>query len=614
MSPFHYVPPHTSFALIEKNGIVTRYLGEISECESIDDLHRLAARKNKNLVFLLPFNVIRERGFESLGQEPILALTVDETTTATADECKREFPRISREQESPVTPSIDDADQMELLRRFQTQEIEGGNVSQVNLSRIFRGKLKDCSDDLILSVFRSLLGNIGQYMTILICDRQNGRYFVGATPECHVEIGDDHTLMTPIAGTLRKEDGATFEERLQAFLSDPKERNELYQVTDEELKMMARISPSGGRIEGPFLKETGNVVHTYYKLLGKRSDDTPAALRHTLHAPTVVGSPMESAARVICRYEPESRRYYGGEIGIYDYLGRKEGAEFGNMDVAIFIRCAEIEAGGEFRLQAGGGIVRDSDPLNETKENYAKASVMMDALLGDNSPKAPYLTQALRTKYADLLEDRNRYLSPFWFREQSVAPAPGFKAARITVINNEDDFACMIVHVLKSMGHTVSIVDTFDYDAEKDVSDVVAIGPGPGDVNDASNPRMVRLLDVMRRLKSAKKPQLGICLGHQALCMTEGIPVIRLQRSFQGEQRQVPLYGERYRLGFYNSFSSKDTPELEARRDLRIHSDEGGHIIAMEGENFVGYQFHPESVMSERGRELLARAVETLTR
>jgi len=613
MTALRFIPDTGSFALIEKDGAVIRYAGDMREIAAIDDIHRLAKDTGKNILFALPYCVIRERGFMANGDEPILALAIDdaELIGAKAD-CLRDFPQAPVSLARPIAPSISDDEQMELLARFKKQEIEGGNVSQVNLSRVFRGRLADCGMDALLSIFRSLLDNIGQYMTIFICDRERGRYFIGATPECHVEMTSERTVMVPIAGTLRKEDKETFESRLKHFLLDQKERNELYQVTDEELKMMARIAPQGGKIEGPFLKEAGNVVHTYYRLVGARSPNSPENLRHTLHAPTVVGSPMESAARVICRYEPESRRYYAGEIGIYDYTGRQKGEEYGNMDVAIFIRCAEIEANGEFRIQAGGGIVRDSDPLSETKENYAKASVVTDVLIGKKKDGEPYLSAELQEKYAPLLAERNRYLSQFWFCGQPRQADAKRAAVRITVINNEDDFACMIAHMLNTMGYDARFIDTFAFDAKADASDVIVIGPGPGDVNDTGNPRMARLMEIVRALKAADRKLLGVCLGHQALCLSEDIPVMPLIASYQGEQRQADVFGERRRLGFYNSFSSKITPEIASRPRFIPYLDEGGHIIAMEGANFIGFQFHPESVMSEHGDRLLEHAVQKL--
>lgn len=98
--------------------------------------------------------------------------------------------------------------------------------------------------------------------------------------------------MNPIAGTLRKVDPADdrpLKVRLLEFLKDPKEIQELYHVLDEELKMMEVLCSEGGRIEGPFLRQNGAVIHTEYKLVGSRNTQKMIdSLRHTLHAPTLV--------------------------------------------------------------------------------------------------------------------------------------------------------------------------------------------------------------------------------------------------------------------------------------------------------------------------------------
>jgi phenazine biosynthesis protein phzE len=597
-----------SYALIEKQGQITFYRGKIHELSETKDIHLLARRENKDVIFVLPYHTIRERGFEARGDEPILALLVDEKLPPMSIE---DFSDRLVDQEfsleRPVTPSLSDEEQAALIASFQKNEIEGGNASQVNLSRVFKGRIASVGNDILLSIYKRLLKKNGQYMTVLFCNHDKRQYIVGATPECHLEIRGDRTVMMPIAGTLRKEDRETFEERLQNFLTDSKEINELYQVTDEELKMMARICPNGGKIEGPYLKEIGNVVHTFYKLIGARSPNSIESLRHTLHAPTVVGSPMESAARIISEYEPESRRYYAGEIGVYDYTGRDSAYEYGDLDVAILIRCAEIDGEGEFRIQAGGGVVRDSDPLNEVKENRAKASVVFDALTGTSEQKEIYLTPDIHEKYYPVLMRRHQHLSRFWMNKQA-ARGQGFDT-KITLINNEDDFCLMLAHVLTSFGCRATVRDTFAYDSKTDDSDIVLIGPGPGDINDGGNARMVRLRSILADLKRDRKPLLGICLGHQALAALEGIDVVRQSRSSQGMQRTVEVFRKDCRLGFYNSFSAVFTKDVENTPHLKVDLDDDKRIIAMEGPNFIGLQFHPESVMSEHGNNILAYAV-----
>lgn len=597
-----------SYALIEKQGEVTLYKGKIHELAETKDIHLLAQKENKDIVFVLPYHTIRERGFEAIGNEPILALLVENKSfPMSIEEFSSNVSDHAFSLEQPITPSLSDEEQAAMIASFQKNEIEGGNVSQVNLSRVFKGKIASVSNDVLLSIYKRLLRKNGQYMTILFCNHEKQQYIVGATPECHLEIKGNQTVMMPIAGTLRKEDQETFEQRLQNFLIDQKEINELYQVTDEELKMMARICPDGGKIEGPYLKEIGNVVHTFYKLIGNRSPNSIESLRHTLHAPTVVGSPMESAARIISKYEPESRRYYAGEIGVYEYVERDPIHDYGNLDTAILIRCAEVNGEGIFMIQAGGGLVRDSDPFSEVKENRAKASVIFDAFTGMNVQNDPYLTPDLFERYYPTLMQRNKHLSQFWMNKQGSYKKE-FKA-KITLINNEDDFCLMLAHVLKSLGCQPTVKDTFAYDHETDDSDIVLIGPGPGDINDDGNTRMVRLRSILTDLKHNQKPIIGICLGHQVLSMLEGIDVVQQKKSSQGMPRAVRVFGQDYRLGFYNSFSAIFTKEVEDMLHLKVNLDGEGRIIAMEGPYFIGFQFHPESVMSECGNDVLAQAI-----
>ena len=602
-----------SFALIEKEGMVTLYKGRVHEIAATTDIHALAEKENSDIVFILPYHTIRERGFESHGDEPVLALVVEEQSEpVSVATFKDTLPTADIKLAENITPSLSDDDHAQSVIKLMDSEIEAGNASQINFSRIFKGRLENISNETLAAIYKRLLNKAGQYMTVLFVHSDAQLFIIGATPECHLHITADKTTMMPIAGTLRKEDPETFEQRLQQFLTDPKEINELYQVTDEELKMMGRICPDGGLIEGPFLREIGNVIHTFYRLAGKRLPDSIDSLRHTLHAPTVVGSPMESAAHIVKKYEPESRRYYAGEIGIYNYKNRTGGYTHGEMDVAILIRCAEIAGDGTFRVQAGGGIVRDSEPASETRETRAKASVMIAALTGETADIPIYLTEDLHRKYHPLLMQRNKHLSAFWMQTQTGQQEK--LGLSVSIINNEDDFAFMIAHMVRSLGCDVDVIDTFAFDETKNNSDIVIIGPGPGDINDANNKRMVALRKKITALRDRKKPLLGICLGHQALSTLEDISVVRQRRSTQGTQRIANVFGKDYRLGFYNSFSPIYTEDVAARNDLEVSTDEEGRIIAMEGHNFIGFQFHPESIMSEFGDELLGEALKRLTK
>jgi phenazine biosynthesis protein phzE len=179
----------------------------------------------------------------------------------------------------------------------------------------------------------------------------------------------------------------------------------------------------------------------------------------------------------------------------------------------------------------------------------------------------------------------------------------------LTIINNEDDFAHMLGHMFRHMGATVRVIDNRDYDPAQSASDILVIGPGPGDPTNIGLPEMARLQAFLKQARSRGTPILGICLGHQAIAVLEGLTVTRQPDSTQGMQREVTVFGKTHRLGFYNSFSPLADNASAARTDIACDIDENGRIIAMRGADFIGFQFHPESVMSETGYELLREAV-----
>lgn len=602
------------FAIIEKAGRVTFYQGDVYTLTELEDIHRLSVKTGRDVVFALPYCAIRERGFDAIGDEPILAMAVKESLTLDKADVIAQIADTPIVLEGDITPSISDDDYIQIVKDFQKNEIGGGNTSQTTLSRKFSGRVAGFNTDVLLSIYRKLLLSRGQYMTILFgnvnaANPEESQYLIGATPERHIEVTGNETIMIPIAGTLRKEDKATFESRLDTFLNDPKEINELFQVVDEEMKIMGVIAPEGGEIYGPYLREIGAVVHTEYELVGKRCMNSIEALRRAMHAPTVVGSPMQSAARIIAKYEKTSRRYYAAEIGIY-YTPRRA-TIYGDVDTAILIRTAEMTGDGAFHVQAGGGLVRDSVPEEEAKESRAKAMGMMGVMTGSTITTDEYLTEALREKVAPVLAERNKRLSSFWMQRQNpYAPSENrLDGFRVTIINNEDDFAHMIGHMIKVSGAAVRVVDTFDFDAATDDSNILVLGPGPGDPTDMTHPRMKKLQDIIAHVKTTGKPMLGVCLGHQALAVSEGLAVTRQEESTQGLQRTVKVFGRMHRLGFYNSFSPVFTDVARQRVDMRFDLDENGRIIAMQGDRFIGFQFHPESVMSEDGNDVMVRAL-----
>lgn len=587
--------------LLEKEGEITFYSGTFKPLKVFQELTELQNSHPGAIAFVVPFSAAKENHMEVLGDEPILSLAVTSETPVTPSQIEALTGSADIQFSQDFQPTISDADFEMAVRSIQEEEIAKGNACQVVYSRKFQGQLATTSPQVPLILFERLLQQVGQYITFLFSDGQGG-YFVGASPERQLEIHDENVIKNPIAGTMPKHSPDTFVDELQTFLKDQKEINELSQILDEELKIMSQICPRGGKILGPFLRESGAVIHTEYHLVGHSKKPATQALKISLHAPTLVGSPLESAFRIIAHRETESRRYYGGEIGIISAQG--------DMYSAIMIRTAEIFKDGRISIQAGAGIVRDSTPEKEAQETRSKAGGLLNALAGDYSSTGRFLTPALHEEINKSLGDRNRTFSTFHFEDQlGHRDLSNLHQESITIINNEDNFAFVLSHITQYLGYETHIVDTFDYDPIKDTADLVVIGPGPGDINDVTNPRIQRLLTITATLAARNTPTLGICLGIQAMAKCMGIPVKRQAIPSQGMQVEIDLFGRLERVGVYNSFS----PVAEhIPRGFEVSINEDQRIMALRSDNIYGFQFHVESAMTENGMQILTEALDTL--
>ena len=592
---------HSAAFLARQNGRIKYYSGKLESFRSLDDLERLQDAHENDLVFVAPFCAARDNGMKVKGDEDMLVIIVDTVKDVTEHEIDDLVAHAEIRFSQDIHPDISDEHFAEEVTRIKNEEIAGGNACQVIYSRRFQGTLADMSPTTPLTIFRRLLDQQGQYLTFLFTDGA-GHYFVGASPERQLEIHDELVIKNPISGTMPKSDKETFLKRLDAFLDDQKEINELSQILDEELKIMAQICPRGGKISGPFLRESGAVIHTEYHLTGHSRKPAVTALRLSLHSPTLVGSPLESAFRIIEKREEKSRRYYGGEIGII----RKNG----NMYSAIMIRTAEIFNDGRVAIQAGAGIVKDSDPQKEALETTAKATGLINALKGRRGSTEKFLTSDLLEEVNRSLKNRNNTFSKFHFEDQlHHLIEHDAQDRKICIVNNEDNFSFILSHLTHHMGYDTEVVDTFDYSPETDDSDLVVIGPGPGDINDDNNPRMLRLREVTGQLLKGEKPVLGVCLGLQAIAHSIDIPVHQQGEPTQGLQLEIDLFGQKEKVGMYNSFSpiNQNVPD-----NFEVSVNEEDRIMALRNHRVYAIQFHAESAMTQNGYTILSSIFDDL--
>jgi phenazine biosynthesis protein phzE len=553
---------------------------------------------------LIPHRQVAERGLECVDDgAPLIVLRVrDHEVLPKAD-------ALDRLPDVPISLSgtrfdVDDSAYAELVRRVVADEIGSGEGANFVIRRSFLAEIENYGPAQAFTFFRRLCEQeAGAYWTFLV--HTGDRTFVGATPERHVSLDDGLVTMNPISGTYRYPPAGPTLSGVLDFLADHKETDELYMVLDEELKMMSRICDRV-RVVGPRLKEMARLAHTEYFIEGHTTGDVRDVLRETLFAPTVTGSPVENACRVIARHERAGRGYYGGvaaPIG-RDATGRQ------TMDSAILIRTAAITPSGGLRIGVGATLVRHSDPVSEVAETRVKLATLLGALTERHTSwqEHPEVRAALSR--------RNTRLGAYWFAGPAPRSYDALVGRRALVVDAEDTFTSMIAQQLRALGLDVT-VRRFDEDYSTSDHDVVVLGPGPGDPRETDHPKIAHLRGAVRSLLRQKTPFLAVCLSHQVLCRVLGFELVRRDLPSQGEQRQIQLFGRREVVGFYNTFAARsDHDHLDhATGPVEISRDaDTGEVHALRGNGFASVQFHPESVLTADGPAILGRLLATVLR
>lgn len=571
----------------------------------------------------IPFRQVRERGFEVHDDgTPLAVVAIDTEVEIPLEDLLAALPDEPIEFADRGGFETSEEDYAATVATIIENEIGNGEGANLVIGRRYRAQLADWNADTgpakALTVLRRLLENErGAYWTY--CFWTGDRFLIGASPERHVSVHGGEVRMNPISGTFRvaspevdrAETDAERKARLLRFLADEKEIYELFMVVDEELKMMCDICHEGGQVLGPFLKPMTHLVHTEYLLAGRTRSDVRDVLRDTMFAATVTGAPVENACRLIKQYEPEGRGYYSGALAL---LGRDaDGTP--TADSPIVIRTAEVSPTGQLKVTAGATLVRDSDPVSEVRETAAKAGGILSAFGLVPAATAPATSVADLARDEDVLlalNARNRRLSGFWLTDQSEsAPMAELAGKSVAILHGEDDFANMLCHVFAVLGMKPRIIRHEDYrPGGFDSVDLAVIGPGPGDPRDHQHPKIATFRGAVAELFAAKKPFLSVCLGHQVLCDSLGIPLAYKDIVFQGTQSTVQINGRSEAVGFYNTFVGRVGPEVTLPDGVRVDADPAtGDIHLVAGPHFRGVQFHAESILTENGvavlRELL---------
>ena len=278
-------------------------------------------------------------------------------------EFRKDAPEIHVE--SNMTPERY-ADMVEKAREY----IRAGDIIQVVLAQRFQAKARASA----LDIYRALRSvNPSPYMFLL----DFGMFqLVGASPEVHVRCEEGRVEIRPIAGTRWRGNTPEEDARLEKeLLADEKERAEHVMLVDLARNDIGRVCDFGSvRVpEFMVIEKYSHVMHIVSGVEGRLQPGRTAydVMRATFPAGTVSGAPKIRAMQIVSELEESQRGPYAGAVGYFSFSG--------NVDSCITLRTALLK-GGMAYVQAGGGIVADSDPKYEFQETVNKAKAMLKAI------------------------------------------------------------------------------------------------------------------------------------------------------------------------------------------------------------------------------------------
>ncbi|MBI5575647.1 MAG: anthranilate synthase component I [Deltaproteobacteria bacterium] len=262
--------------------------------------------------------------------------------------------------------------------RKAKEYIRDGEIIQAVLSNRARVPTGRTPSE-VYRVLRAL--NPSPYMYLL---RLGDLSIVGSSPEILVRLEGGLVQLRPIAGTRPRGAAPEEDRRLEAdLLSDPKEIAEHVMLVDLGRNDVGRVAEWGTvKVDELMAVERySHVMHIVSNVVGRLREGQSAfdVLRATFPAGTVTGAPKVRAMEIIEELEPFRRGVYAGSVGYFDFNG--------GMDFCITIRTI-VMRNGEAMIQAGAGIVADSDPEREWQEIRSKARILFRAIGVDDGEEA----------------------------------------------------------------------------------------------------------------------------------------------------------------------------------------------------------------------------------
>ena len=503
------------------------------------------------------------------------------------------------------------------------ESIRNGQFYQANIGKHWSGPI-----DHPYAVFQRLLvSNPAPYSAYLEAT-DLGFAIASSSPECLLE-NDEITVRTaPIKGTVPQGDDEEEAQRLREhMLNDDKERAEHRMLVDLMRHDIGTVCAVGSvRVSRFDVEAYANVQHLVSHVEGQFHEgrDGLDALQAVFPGGSITGCPRTMVCAAVDELEQQPRSFWTGSLGWVD-------VHTGQSTWNILIRTLEARRSGRQwtgTVGAGGGITIGSVPKSEVEESQWKANALLTAAGWSNPSETDLPNRSLSVHPVQRSQRQSGHASEHSGSVVSLQEALLEKLeGGVLFVDNLDSFSNNIVHAIAGTGRDVVVVHgrspamrelhdpviLFDLLDRLQPSHIV-LGPGPGAPEDADLTMAMAHHAVAGQLLC---PVLGVCLGHQALGVASGM---RLVRSPNGPVHGVPVQINHDGTGL---FSISDTPQEQTRyNSLTVEVTSSEHTMLVNatelGTEAVmgirheqaavhGLQFHPESVGSPQGVQLIER-------
>ncbi len=528
--------------------------------------------------------------------------------------------------ESRVPESESDSDHARKVERIH-DSIRGGHLYQVNYGRRWQGEMDGQPWDAFLRMTQTNPAPFASWMQVA----DHGWAIASASPERLLRLDSGILSTRPIKGTRAR--GANDEADLALrteLAASPKEMAEHLMLVDLERHDLATVCEPGSVIWSDCrIEALANVQHLVSGVEGELSAESSAgnALAALFPGGSITGCPKVVTMGAIDELEEAPRSAWTGSIGHINQSA-------GQADWNILIRTMEARSGPNSwhaTIQAGGGVVIDSNPAAEVEEARWKAAAVTEATWG------------FRTGFSgEELPEREVGILPLPEVEgalgrirpnQNQSHNDELSNAHVLIVDNLDSFTNNIAESIHRLGARVTIVQgrpAEDSNPQATVDDWltehqpthIILGPGPS--RPEASPRSMqiatRALDNRLNNDEGPIPLLGWCLGHQAIGLAAGWELVQ---SPLGAVHGVPsnihhdgsalFQNSPQNAVFmrYNSLVLKapSDPESDAEPKLKVNATDETQALVMgithESLPIDGVQFHPESVGSPDGEALI---------